>query len=308
MALKLSDKWCWDFWLTQDSGQYHIFYLQAPKIDLGAGRRPWATGIGHACSTDLRHWRVLPDALHISNGTSWDDYALGAGSIVYYNGFWHLFYTGYCRAEGGRIERIGVAVSSDLQNWHKHHVNPVIKHNPTIYEALDRNFWPQQIWRNPYVQRDPINGGFYALISARSNRGPTNQRGVVALARSTNLLDWQVLPPLYQPSSFIYIDSPQSVALGDSCRLLYSVSADAHAVQDRETALGGTYCLTGNSLTGPFIGSPRLLQADTKGSHLGGSLVQDVNGAWLLLTWCNDGQNGNFDAYIADPILIGNAF
>jgi beta-fructofuranosidase len=73
MTLRLPDKWVWDFWLAQDGPDYHIFYLQAPRLLGDPGLRHWNVSIGHAVSPDLRNWRVLPDALHPGSSGDWDD-------------------------------------------------------------------------------------------------------------------------------------------------------------------------------------------------------------------------------------------
>ena len=101
MALALADKWVWDFWVAEDAGMFHLFYLQAPRDLEDPDRRHWHASIGHAVSRDLLDWTVRPDALTASAGPSWDDLATWTGSVIRHNDRWHLFYTGVSRAEGG---------------------------------------------------------------------------------------------------------------------------------------------------------------------------------------------------------------
>jgi beta-fructofuranosidase len=41
MVLRLDDQWIWDFWLVQDGSDYHIFYLQAPRLLQQERLRHW---------------------------------------------------------------------------------------------------------------------------------------------------------------------------------------------------------------------------------------------------------------------------
>src|SRR3712207_8946841 len=73
MTLRLPDKWVWDFWLVRDGTDYHAFYLQAPRSLGDPELRHLNASIGHAASKDLRHWRILPDALSADPPGVWDD-------------------------------------------------------------------------------------------------------------------------------------------------------------------------------------------------------------------------------------------
>ena len=111
MTLRISDKWVWEFWFTQDVPDYHIFYLQAPRSLGDESLRHWHVSIGHAVSQDLLHWEVLPDALVPSTESgTWDNYTTWTGSIIKHAGTWYLFYTGSNREEDGKFQRIGLAL------------------------------------------------------------------------------------------------------------------------------------------------------------------------------------------------------
>src|SRR5687767_12256345 len=118
MALRLEDKWVWDFWFAVEGDNYHIFYLQANRALENPDMRHWNVSIGHAVSRDLRQWRILPDALRPSDPTlkpeAFDTYTTWTGSVLQHNGLWYMFYTGSKRSENGLIQRIGLATSRDL--------------------------------------------------------------------------------------------------------------------------------------------------------------------------------------------------
>ena len=215
MGLRLEDKWLWDFWLAQEGPDYHLFYLQAPRSLPDPDLRHWHVSIGHAVSADLRNWEILPDALAPSDGDAWDDYTTWTGSIIRHEGLWYMFYTGAARAEDGLVQRIGFATSADLITWQKYGGNPVLTADPRWYELLDTDLWHDQAWRDPWLFRHPQTGEFHALITARANQGPADERGVIGHARSADLVQWQVEPPLTPPGEFGYLEVPQLVAMAN---------------------------------------------------------------------------------------------
>jgi len=61
--LHLENNYLWDFWTLQHQGQTHLYYLNAPRdIDHPEDRHKRAR-VGHAVSSDLKNWEVLPEAL-----------------------------------------------------------------------------------------------------------------------------------------------------------------------------------------------------------------------------------------------------
>ena len=147
MTLRLNYKWVWDFWFARDGGDYHIFYLQAPRSLGNPDLRQTHASIGHAVSKDLQNWDVQPDALAPSNLTdAWDNYATRTGSFIRHNGCWFMFYTGTNRTEKGLIQRIGLATSYDLIKWERYLEDPKIKIDPRWYEVLDLEMWHEQAY------------------------------------------------------------------------------------------------------------------------------------------------------------------
>ena len=215
----------------QARGEHHIFYLQAPR-ELGSPLlRHHHASIGHAVSHDLRAWRVLPDALHPGPDGSWDDLATWTGSTLEHDGRWYMLYTGISRREEGLIQRIGLAVSDDLVTWVKHPGNPVLEADPRWYDLLQRPRWRDQSWRDPWLFRHPHDGSFHCLITARSPLGAADAAGVIGHARSRDLIDWEVLPPLTAPGDFAQVEAPQLVQVDGWYALLVSAQAEDHSRQ-----------------------------------------------------------------------------
>jgi len=52
-VLTLADRWVWDSWVADDVDDYHLFYLQAPRVLGDAGLRHVNATVGHARSRDL---------------------------------------------------------------------------------------------------------------------------------------------------------------------------------------------------------------------------------------------------------------
>ncbi|MCP4225296.1 MAG: glycosyl hydrolase family 32, partial [Actinomycetia bacterium] len=174
-------------------------------------QRHWNTTVGHAVSTDLIGWSVLPDAIRPGAPGDWDDYTAWTGSVIEVEGRWAMLYTGTSRSEDGLIQRIGLAWSDDLVDWEKAPFNPILEHDASRYEALDRSIWPDQAWRDPWVFIDPTDGRFHVLLTARVQEGPAGERGVVAHAVSDDLRRWTVLDPVTDPGAFGHLEIPQLV-------------------------------------------------------------------------------------------------
>ena len=84
MPLRLPDKWVWDFWLARERDRHHVFFLQAPRSLGDAELRHRNASVGHAVSSDLRSWTVLPDAIRPGPAGAWDDVATWTGSVDSY--------------------------------------------------------------------------------------------------------------------------------------------------------------------------------------------------------------------------------
>jgi beta-fructofuranosidase len=298
MGLRLADRWIWDFWLARDGAEHHLFFLQAPRGLPDPELRHWHVSIGHAVSTDLRGWRLLPDALAPAPAAAWDDYTTWTGSVLRHDGRWWMFYTGTSRREDGKVQRVGLATSTDLVAWQRYGSAPLIEADPRWYEQLGSSEWPEQAWRDPWVFRDPDTGTFHALVTARAAGGDPATRGVIGHATSDDLLEWTVRPPITRPGAFGHLEVPQVERVAGRWWLLYSSPpVPGHPVE-------GTHLLSAADPLGPYEWSThRLLDADPAGSRYGGRLVHDGDG-WQLLTWLHRRPGGEFVGELADPVPV----
>ncbi|MGD2177218.1 MAG: glycosyl hydrolase family 32 [Anaerolineae bacterium] len=311
MTLYLPDKWVWDFWLAQHGPDYHIFYLQAPRALGDSELRHWNVSIGHAVSQDLWKWQVLPDALHPSpaDSNAFDDYTTWTGSVIQHKGIWHLFYTGGKRSEKGLIQRIGLATSTDLIHWKKHPGNPLIVADPRWYELLDLELWHDQAWRDPWVFQHPGKGDFHAFITARVNHGPPGGRGVIAHARSDDLIHWEVLPPVTEPGDFGHLEVPQLVEIEGRYYVLFCAQASVHsALWLQRTGLEpltGIHYLVGDDPLGPFrSATDEFLVGDTVGSLYSAKLVLNPVNEWVVLAARMIAPDGAFVGTLSAPFPV----
>jgi beta-fructofuranosidase len=302
--LELPDSWVWDFWFADDGDRYHLFFLYASRALHDPERRHGRASVGHAVSDDLRNWTRVPDALVRGDAPAFDDVATWTGSVVRAaDGTWHMFYTGGTERDGALIQSIGLATSDDLITWHKYEGNPIASADSRWYEKYDGTTWFDEAWRDPWVYPDPAGDGWHMLITGRANHGPVDDRGVVAHARSLDLLHWEVEPPLSEPrAGFGQLEVFQVEVIDGRVVLLFNCLRGELSAAKKETAgSGGVWSLIADSVTGPFDISRATPLTDD--SLYVGRLVKDRDGTWQLLAFHNNGPEG-FIGSISDPMPV----
>ena len=301
--LTLATHWIWDFWLAETDAEYHLFFLKAPRggnPDL-RHRNP---SVGHAVSTDLTQWHIVGDALKPSLEPAFDDLAIWTGSVVLGDdGLWYLFYTGLSRADGGQVQRVGLATSTDLMTWFKHGADVQVGADPRWYHKLDGSAEPEA-WRDPWLVRDPDGDGWHMVVTATARDGEVGGRGVLGHAWSRDLLKWRVLPPLSKADSGLaQLEVPQlTVVDGDPVLLFNCLGPQLSSARRSAGELGGVWILRPDALLGPYdvAAATRL----TDESLYVGKLVQCRDGQWVLLAFVNLDAEGGFVGSISDPMPV----
>lgn len=305
MTFTLDTHWVWDFWLADDGDLFHMYYLHAPKSLGDQHLRHRNARVGHATSTDLTHWTDLGVVLEPGEPGAFDETATWTGSVICGpDGTWRMFYTGsrFLAADSNaNIETVGVATSTDLHHWTKL-PGPIVAADARWYETLGDSSWPEEAWRDPWVFPDSAGDGWHMLITARANTGDERDRGVVGHAVSSDLLTWEVRPPLTTPGSgFAHLEVPQVTTIDGRSVLLFSCDSPALA-GSRAGTTGGIWALGIDSPEGPFdAGSSRLLVDE---SLYSGRLIRDRSGAWVLLAFENSTSDGGFTGSLSDPIPV----
>ena len=308
--LHLDDHWIWDYWLVDDGPDHHVFYLQAPRALGDPELRHQHATIGHAVSMDLKSWEVLPDALGPGPSGAWDDNAPWTGSIIRAADRWYLAYTGTSSVDGGRIQRIGIAVSDDLIHWERSVDDPILAVDHRWYECFGDSDWFDEAWRDPWLMTDPSSSDMLAFICARTVHGESDERGAVGLARSSDLRHWTVTPPVYAPSLFAQMEVPQVHAVDGHWYLLFCTPDWSHSRRwtSRQTAKTTTYYTVGAEPTGPFTTEPRSIATPDSGeTHYAGKLHQLGDQLIYLATVLHD-EHGAFVGDLTDPqpVTIGH--
>jgi beta-fructofuranosidase len=315
MALRLDDKWVWDFWFAVDGDDYHIFYLQADKSLGNPDLRHWNVSIGHAVSIDLTQWTVLADALcpsHFNEGeinepadtcTTW------TGSIFKQDSTWYMYYTATKKSENGLVQRVCLATSSDLIHWHKHEKNPLVELDSSLYDGLNLDLWHDASWRDPWVIKDPVEDIYHMYVTCRVNVGEPDGRGAVGYAYSRNLIDWTVSEPLFAPGCYGEMEVPQIEKIAGRYYLFCSVSVKYHSKQHLQGINGrartGLKYYIADQFDGPYSSQVSgFLGEDEQGSLYSGKVIQKGDGDWYFLAFVNTDDHGNFVGEIIDPIMI----
>ncbi len=300
------DDWIWDSWIADDGELYHLFFLRAPRALEDPGRRHAEATIGHATSPDLVEWTYHGEALR-PDPEGWDDLALWTGSVVRGDdGVWRMFYTAInTRGHGLKDQRVGVAESDDLFAWRRVVDHPVVEADTRWYKTLDEDPTASETWRDPFVFRDPDGDGWRMLITARAIGADRNDDGVLAEARSEDLLTWEVGPPVCAPGAgFGQLEVAQIRTIDGRPVLVFTCHPQEQT--DERIAMYGphsTWSVVGDSLTGPwditkavpFTPEPALFAAP---------LVQQRDGTWALVGFRNLEPEGIFAFEILDPIPV----
>lgn len=164
-------------------GRWHLFHM--------------STGcFGHSSSADLIHWKRHPD-------TPFDG---ATGTVLAHEGRYYMFFTGPGQA-------VSLALSDDLDHWRVAENNPLVTSDGAIYRH--GNF------RDPYVFYNDEDRCWWMLVGARE-AGVSGQRsGCVALAKSKDLLEWELHRPLWAPRIGPHADCPQLIEHDDKWFLFY---------------------------------------------------------------------------------------
>jgi beta-fructofuranosidase len=308
MALRLPDKWVWDFWFVRDGGEDHIFYLQAPR-ELGRPElRHRNATIGHAVSSDRREWQVLSDAVVPGAEGSWDDLATWTGSVIRHQACWYMLYTGVSKSDYGLVQRIGLALSDDLVHWSKYAANPVLEADPRWYEVLDQGRRASQAWRDPWLFRSGEDDLWHVLVTARWRDGEPDGAGVLGHAYSKDLVNWEVLPPLTEPGEFAQLEVPQLVRFDGAYTILFSCLAEDHSRRrvDRlgVAGRGGTFALSSRQFFGPYVASdaPVTQPVSEVGGLYAGKLLEG-EGGWQFMAFRGVSEE-DFVGELTDPLPV----
>jgi sucrose-6-phosphate hydrolase SacC (GH32 family) len=168
--------------LTYYQGKYHLFSQKNPNSPT-----LYFMHWGHYSSPDLVSWKEERIALAPKPGFS--DFGIWSGTTVLdENGTPVIAYTGVDGQKAG----IGMAfpLDTNLIEWEVAPQNPVIPSPPAGYAHMD--------FRDPYIWKE---GSTYYMVvgSGLQNNGG----GILFSYKSTDLLNWTSILPIYQNSNYV---------------------------------------------------------------------------------------------------------
>lgn len=195
----------WDFWFLKEGGTWHAFHLEAPALPGIADPQMIAghPNVGHATSTDLKHWTNLGPVLAPVRET-WNDIMIATGSAVAWDGRYWMVFTGRGTPEG-----VGLAVSDDLNHWTKVGDGPVFE----FAQVFEGEWQGQKVqWKalaDPFIYPEPIDGWFYMVLNAQVQGVPEGESGCLTMMRSRDLKQWEAHSILSWPHCFTRMETPQ---------------------------------------------------------------------------------------------------
>lgn len=155
-------------------GVWHVFHMNTGGT------------MGHRVSRDLVNWEVRPIAL--TGGVA-------TGSVVEHEGKFYFFYTAN--------QTVHLATSTDLDHWTPYENNPVLTGDGEIY--FPGNF------RDPFVFFNENEQVWWLVVGTQQAGVLPHRSGCVGLAKSRDLLHWELCPPLWAPQAAYHSDCPQVI-------------------------------------------------------------------------------------------------
>ena len=163
------------FW----KGEYHIFDT--------------CKGWGHRVSGDLAWVTELPNALYTGAPGEPDASSCAAGSVIERGGIFHIFYCARrITPEKKVVATICHATSQDLVHWTKDPGNPLI--------TPDFDPSRQGTNKDPFVFWNEEEKCYWMLITDQLVSPAGSRFGVLGLAASTDLENWERREPFWTPS------------------------------------------------------------------------------------------------------------
>ncbi|NMC55375.1 MAG: hypothetical protein GYA48_17250 [Chloroflexi bacterium] len=296
--LKHSGHHLGDSWYFVDGQTIHCFYLTCPENI----ERHTSWDIGHAVSNDLINWQIEEIVLRKGEPESYDGRCPATGSVIRAAGRYWMAYTGNWN---GPQPTVAMAVSDDLYHWEKLSHNPVTTIDARYYDpdpAPSPRDWRH--WRDPFLFA--YDGYIYHAVCTKLNRGPADQRGTLGLARTTNMLDWEVLPPPDVEPIAAELECPQIHSVNGLYYLVFSTARSLFAKDFRERHFDAnerwsSYSMVGPSPFGPFkmFGNGEIIPCDYPLQPYANQVVFWKGQGYLMGTVWNEIQD-----YLTDPIPL----
>lgn len=282
-----------DAWFHVEGARVHAFVLVCPE----GTPRHLAWDVGHASSADLRTWTWHGIALRRGPPGAWDGTCLATGSVLRRGDRFWMAYTGNWL---GPWPAVGMAWSTDLQRWNKLDANPVTAIDERIYTAASRGQRRFPHWRDPFLFE--VDGVAHQLVCATDAAGE-GPAGAVGVARSRDLVRWELLPPLDVEPFAEELECPQVVQAAGRYYLVFSTPAGLRLRDGTAPPgeAGHVHAMVGDGPLGPFrvLDPAPLFPAGMPGRPYAARIVEHGGRLLLLGTiWSGSGDR------ISDPYPV----
>ena len=293
-----------DAWYYVQSDTIHLFCLSAPIENKGR------MDIWHMVSHDLRSWENVGLALEKGAPGSWDDLGLATGSVVQHDGKYWMAYTGHHSGDDPMVQRVGMAYSTDLYHWEKLPENPVTEASTDYYEQMATGKRVKVHWRDPFLLK--TEEGVFQLVCARRNEGDVTRRGTVGLAKSHDMRNWEILPPLEHDRIAEEMEVPQVYFINGYYYFMFCTLSGHATLPDLlspefknrfpdHNFRCTDYSMVGRSPFGPFhIHGTGEILTEAAAPWFYASQLINFKGEWFLLGTIQDEEGSK----ISDPYPI----
>jgi len=127
---------------------------------------------------------------------------------------------------------------------------------------------------------------------------------VIGHARSADMINWELAPPISVPAGFGQIEVPQARIVDGRPTLVFTCHTDEQTPQrKRQAGMFCTWSVPGDSLTGPWDVS-RAAPFEAEPNLFAAPFVQDRSGGWVLVGFLNPEPKGINSFDIIDPIPV----
>ena len=196
-----------DFSIYYEDGWYHIYYIKNNEGETWTTQGNNSQFFGYEKSQDLSHWSLIDNVLRVDNTSDWNNQHVWAPHVFKNGSTYYMYYTGIDNQTGGaHTERVGLATSSNLQDWTRSDTNNCngttgngcVWDCNTTWSGWDAGFaWDGQC-RDPYVLDDVASTGYYYMVYTANTLQYVQ---IVGLAKSTDLINWEDVGPINRTSS-----------------------------------------------------------------------------------------------------------
>ncbi|SMB43084.1 Glycosyl hydrolase family 32 N-terminal domain protein [Serratia proteamaculans] len=189
----------------------------------------------------------------------------------------HMFYTAvncdnpkFCH-DGKALQYVMHATSENLIDWEKHY-DTAFGADGEIYEIYD--------WRDPFVYYSEIDKCYYMLLAARQQGSSQKNGGCIGLCKSTDLWNWTICPPYYDPQAYLTHECPDLFKIGDWWYLVYSTFSERFV----------THYRMAKSPNGPWV-APAEDSFDGRGFYA--AKTAEINGERWAFAWVPSRRGNN---------------